>query len=305
MTFYYDVATGNVAFDTSALATGQIMSYVLNLAKPYEGSPPPPFEFIPKNHITLTNTTLVDSYHSTIGEVTFSTPMRGLYTIGNILPPGISEDLWTTYFDQSVLDYNTPLRRDFGYHSILELTGLGQYEAVLNVNFVYGRPAGEFVSRVDLLDPDSLQWAEAATLRYHAGTGELIVDTSGPSSGYIISIFLQSTHGFLAENFAPDFNPGPVNVADSGTFYSVVDLLDPGMHSLGRVLPVGWTSSQFEASFSRAEFISRAGFGSNNFDYAVDGIDFQFVYVPVPEPSAAVLTFVAGCAWLRRRACMT
>jgi hypothetical protein len=282
---YYDPLTGNVAFDSSETRSGGIYGYAFVIyAKPR------PFDFRPENHVLISGV-LESSFVNRITEGTLSAPWEGLYTIGNVMPVGISETLWKSWVSPS--SPSSPLSFDYA-----DLIGGGFPPPP---EFIYGPPEGRFKNEWDLVDPDTLTWASAATLVYRAENGEVLIDTTGTNSGYICSFLLESDNAFLPGGFEP-FLDVPLTGATAESVFLFADAIEPGIYSIGQILPAGMSNDQFQALFTRAHFIGRPGFSSGSFDFEKDGVPMSFQYVGVPEPSGTWLYFVGTMGlWLGRR----
>ncbi len=272
--FYYDPDTGNVSFDTTESRTGSLYAYAFEA---YTSA----WKFRAENLIRLSNSTLFTALPTTVGEGTVSAPWRGLYSIGDVFPIGLSE---------------TELHSTVGY--LFEPTRPVQYLYADQVGggdpppaqLIYGRPTGEFVNRWDLVDPNTLDWATAATLVYRPWSGEVLIDTTGDSGGYISGIVLASAGQFIANDFDPFFH-GPAVEATEDLIALFGDAFEPGRYSLGQVLRAGMTHEEFESLFSRAEFFARAGFRSAEFNYDAEGLALSVQYVP--EPSSIAFALIA------------
>ena len=159
-------------------------------------------------------------------------------------------------------------------------------------NFIYGRPEGEFDNKWDLVDPNTLVWAQAAKLIYKPHNGELLLDTSQANGGHISSYWLRSNSAFLPDDYDPIVDSALSSATDSdlGLF---ADAIEPGLYSLGEVLAPGLSQSEFESVFTLARFLGQAGFAGGSFDLEVDGQAFSLVYSVIPEPSTLMLALVA------------
>jgi hypothetical protein len=286
--FYYDPVTGSVSFDTSESRSGGLYIYALAI------DAPAPAIFRPENLIRLSTTTLYDHSTRNISDATFTNPWQGLYTIGNILPPGLSEQFWTTSFLQA----NKPgLTYEYEYSDVV---GGGEPPAA---EFIYGAPSGEFKNRWDLVDPNTLSWATSAKLVYHPHSGEVVLDTTGDTSGYISAILLQSTGKFLSSGFTP-FVDTAFKDASPNLISLFADAIEPGKYSLGRILGAGLSQADFEDAFTGAQFLGRAGFKGSSFDFATYGVTIQLQSVPEPSTLALIATGVLallGLVWRSRR----
>jgi hypothetical protein len=255
--------------------------------------------FRAENHVRISNSTFFASEGDWITDSSDIDPLVGLYTIGDILPIGLDEETWTSMFRrQSTQDsesigtyyYSDPLASDGAFVN-------GPAE------FVYGLPDRPFDNRLDLLDPDEIQWATTAVLRYRAINGELLLDTSGPDGGYISSFTLESESAFFDEAFDPPTD-SPLVIRRPGELSQYVEIIEPGVYSLGQILEVGLSEAEFGETFTSARFMTRTGYDLGSFDFEADGLDFAMAY-SIPEPSSMNLlllgaTVVLCCrgAWL-------
>ncbi len=290
--FYYDPATGNVSFDTAETRSGEAVEYVFGFID--RCGDIPPWEFRPENMIRLSSSTLWNATPTYIGDSTQATPWRGLYTIGDILPAGLSGEEWSTAFA-----YTYYPQRGTYYYVYMDQLGKGEPPAA---EFIYGPPEGEFVNRWDLVDPDTLTWATTAKLIYRR-SGEVLIDTTGAAGGYISAVLLSSNGAFRPDGFT-SFTDSPFNYTTDGSIFQVDDAIEPGVYSLGRILPRGLSAAEFEETFTYAQFLGRAGFQGGSFDFVTHGRAMSLVYAAVPEPATAVLMVVACLAALlplRRR----
>jgi hypothetical protein len=295
---YYDPLSGNVSFDTGATRSGGINIYYFELngrSKTYPNIPvDPPWQFRTENLIRLSSSTYLDSKPDFIGEARFDGQWRGLYTIGDVMPIGLSESFWTDSFvmpgDGGDSKHSAPFI--FKY---VDMVGGGLPPLA---EFVYGRPEGEFKNKWDIVDPATLDWAAEGKLIYRPSTGEVLVDTTGAAGGYFSAIVLESNGQFLPAGFDPFFH-GPFVDATQDIVGLFGDAFEPGRYSLGEILPTGLTQQQLEALFTRAEFLGRAGFKSTDFNFEAEGLALSVL--AVPEPSAILLLAIAGGACLAFR----
>lgn len=290
--FYYDPATGNVSFDTTETRSGAINTYVLAIDR----RTPSPLRFRTDEYIKISNSSLNTNSPFVISDFTSSNPFRGLYTVGNVLPVGLTEEFWTSFFAKKLSPIN-----GLGSHDYTDIVG---NPLAPPAEFIYGPPEGEFQNRVDLIDPDSLTWAERATLTYYAATGEVVVDTTGAQGGHITGVMLKSDGAFNPTEFDPSIDTGPFSSCSGDLAFLFSDLIEPGRISLGKILPAGLDPSLFEATLESAQFLGRAGFKSRDFDFEGAGLDFNLAFVAVPEPLSGALAIaaLAAIAPLGRRA---
>ncbi|HEX4414014.1 MAG TPA: hypothetical protein VH107_10335 [Lacipirellulaceae bacterium] len=273
--WYYDPLTGNVSFDSSETRSGGLYVYSFEVY-----ANPAAFQFRTENLLHLTNSTFFFDQPNSVGEGSLSGSLNGLYTIGNILPTGLTEQFWTTSFKNYFTSGNQP------YTDIYtDVIGGGPSA---DAEFIYGAPQGEFKNKTDLLDPNTLKWATTATLVYQPWDGKILIDTTGDSSGYITGYLLQSNGQLLASGFTPD-TTGPYNSADANSIGAFADLIEPGIHTVGKILAPGLSLSEFVAKFTGAKFMPRAGYKGQSFDFATSGVSFSFEMAAVPEPACFVL----------------
>jgi hypothetical protein len=284
--FYYDPATGNVSLDTKETRSGALYLYYLQINTPHVT-----WEFRPENLIRLSTSTIFAAEKTAVGDHTISPPWRGLYTIGNVLPPGLSEEFWAHTFIHAppgALDWRvTPYT--YGYS---DMVGGGRPP---DAEFVYGLPTGEFNNKWDLIDPTTLTWAAHATLIYRVWNGEVLIDTTGPMGGYISSMLLESDGSFLPDAYIPIVE-SVYNAASDSTVFHTADALEPGRYSIGKILPAGLSPEEFVATFTQARFLGRAGFKGGSFDFDVDGVAMTLQFVP--EPASCLLLSISGIACL-------
>jgi hypothetical protein len=285
--FHYDPLTGNVSFDTADTRTGGILQYILSL--PLKDSP---LQFRTENHVQITNSTLRETKPLRLAETTLAGYLTGLYTIGDVLPVGLSEETWTSIFAA----YGTS-SNGHGAHKYVDLLGGGHPEPA---EFIYGKPDRSFDNWFDLIDPDDLAWAKQARLIYDPSTGNVSIDTSGGNGGYSTAFLLKSSNAFAADRFAPTFARGPLTQATSGVIAAFFDLLEPGEYELGPVLSPNMTASEFRSTFTKAVFHGRAGFRSINFDFE-NGERLRLVYIPEPSCVAILCSAFGAIGMLRGR----
>jgi hypothetical protein len=283
--FFYDPASGNVAFDTAGSPTGRVGSYQFFLDTSSG------IQFRAENHIRVSNSPFYSSEPHWISDDSDVDPLVGFYTIGDILPIGLDEHTWTTMF-RPQWENDPEALGTYYYSDVLATDSFTDGPA----EFVYGMPDRPFDNRLDLLDPDEIQWATSAVLRYRAFSGELLLDTTGPVGGYISSFGLESNGGFIDEAFTPPTDsPFVLQIPEQLALFA--EVIEPGVYSLGRVLDAGLSQAEFEATFTSARFMTRAGYDFGSFDFEADGLDFALAYT-IPEPSTAILLLLSAIAIL-------
>ena len=281
-TYYYDPATGNVSFDTTGSPSGEIWAYGLLLNRNRVDDLPTDLRFRPENHVNIFGTPFkFVSDPMDVSAVSISSELSGYFTMGDVLPAGLTQETWETVFGGVNLSLypESPL----GSHVYFDHGGRGA-TGVPPADLIYGQPDRPFDNRWDLVDPDELDWASSARLIYNPYTGEVEIDTTGPDGGHISYWAIQSDGAFLAENFTPWVDV-PFTSANSDVIGFAADAIEPGVYSAGAILPAGLSLGEVQAAFTSARFMGRAGFGGSSFDIEAHGVDFSFA-VAVPEPQA-------------------
>ncbi len=281
---YYDPLTGNVSLDTAETRTGGIHTYGFGL-NPHQTD----IRFNSENQVRLSNSTLYTTESLVLSDASLSTDIRGLVTIGNVLPTGIGSETWQDLFSVKRTTFSLG---DIALGGVTYVDAIGTGTPALAPEFIYGHPGREFDNRWDLFDPDMVQWASAAKLVYRPWSGEVVLDTTGPSGGYIASFLLRSSAGL----FDPEEYTTPtdgLSLPNASSIGLIADAIYPGRYSLGDILPTNLSEPELLSTFTEAIFIARAGFKRGSFDFESDGLPFHFVVASIPEPtSAALLTIV-------------
>lgn len=194
----------------------------------------------------------------------------GLYGIGAVYPQNVS-----------AADFVADVSASWGS----DATG------VVDFAIEFGRPAG-----IPRNDPNLMRihgsWAETATLRYVAPTGELVLDTSGEDGGYLGYFAIESFQRFRNDNaVAPQ-----IDVWESGeSTLAGIGLLAPGEHNLGAVLDIGLSPDEFTAAISSARWRGETGVGFGEFDLTLASGSNAMTLVHIPEP-ASVGMLILGMA---------
>ncbi len=304
--FFYDPETGNVSFDTTQTRSNELLSISLYLPA---GLVPSIVEHVPdeimalrfrnENFVRLSNSPYFFNKPAMVTDQMIGQPARGLHTLGDILPVGLTAYTWERLFARYGLtgDTHDPALRDeyYGQHGYTDAIGQGNPPPA---EFIYGHPGRPFDNRWDLVDPDTLQWAEQATLIYHPWSGELVLDTTGPNSGHIASLWLKSSDPRLRVEHASEVSGMTrfPSVNDDLVYWG--DALEPGVYSLGNILATAISIDELETMFEERQFIGREGFGQASLDFATHGVSINLVYLPEPV-TASTLLLTAGL--FRRR----
>lgn len=288
-TLHYDPATGMVAFDTATSPSGKITTYELT------GVP-----LVPKNLIRISNSPFYFANGNVIGDRTDAGSLDGYYAIGEIIVPGLSEPEWLNLFGYRDV-YWSDLSSDPRVFSSRSMPGSGN--AIFNAPtyFSYGLLDRPFNNATKLLDLEAIQWAETASLRYDPSDGRLILDTSGPTSGYISLLSLEANADiFDSSDYQSPVEGAFYSMADGQRLAVLTDVIPPDVYNLGRVMPPGLTEAEFLGLFDVVAFNTRVDSGSGRFDVMVNDAVVSLVYLP--EPSTGVMIFLALLGGTKRNA---
>ena len=275
--FFYDPATGNVSFDTSNTDTGVASAIGLEIFPAATQ-----IRFDTDSRTLLSNTSFFDSTPTVLAGATLGEPWQGLYTVGNVLPTQLSEEDWSSLF----VSPN-------GNSQFLELFGLGT-GSTQQAQFRYGRPDGEFNNRDDLLAPESINWANEATLLYKPSGGDVILDTTGPNGGYVSAFSLTSPHENQFENFISPAAASRLQVDSNGIAFFAESPLAAGIYNLGSLLPHDLSESDVATFFDRAAFLTTTGQGDTDLDFLASSTSFKIAISPTSIPEPTSVCFLLG-----------
>ena len=293
---YYDVATGNLTIDTTNVFEGESIGYGLQ----WWGTP-----FRPENHTPFMDTFFVTSTRGSIGEVNLDSPAPGgVYSLGNILPIGLSEqELIDQFFGPD--DRGRPAGPSWTGRKYSVSAGLG--DGTIHVlEPIYSPSPFPAINDESNSTPIVEKWANEVTLAYTASTGELILDTSGENGGVIWSYRLTLDQPlFDVENFTPVIDNAPTqmmkSVSDSQKIVEVgFSGIPEGTYSLGNVLPAGLNQGELSSLFATSRFIGEPGHSVASLSIDVSGTEMSLVY-SVPEPGSAFLVLSSMVVFLARR----
>lgn len=155
--------------------------------------------------------------------------------------------------------------------------------------FTYGLPDREFDNWADLLDPETLTWAQSAELHYDPATGGVTLDTTGADAGYMSGLALESPFAFWPEGFVSPVDRAVISTANAEMVVVITDLIAPGVYDLGTILDAGLALETVESLLSESSFTTRARTESGRFTQTLAGVGFRVV--AVPEPTTAALLF--------------
>ena len=267
---YYDVATGNVTVDTTNISGGEFVGYFF--AHPSASR----FDFLPENHTPFMPTLLgPTSTHRSIQELSWpNDPLEpGVYSIGNILPAGLSRDELMAEFFAGTGRPTNPFEPSFYRYYARGSYDLDptQYH-VFEINYA----ASPFPPLNDPNPgpPEEIKWATEASLSYDPGDGTLFLDTTGPNGGiaYGYHIELRDDDVLRVDEFTPATSEMFISVRSN--LISESSRIEEGIHNLGNILPTGLDEQGLRDVIESAEFIGEPGHGVGGLDVSLNGRPF-------------------------------
>ncbi len=280
---YYDVRTGNLTIDTTRVES--FGGYVFDI--PFDG-------FVPENFTPFMNTQFHSARTDQIGETDLATVTPGVYSLGNVFPPGLPSEALNTYFGphRAFPTQTTP----YAYLAIG--IGTGTY----HVFEPFYSPSPYPALNDGTVGPPIIDdWAVAARLTYNAATGDLILDSTGELGGTLWSYSLYFNDDMVDVDSFRAVSEGLAPLVDTRAIVEVgFNGIPEGVYNLGPVLPEGLSEGAFLESISYARFIGEPGHGAGALDLDVSGIDMSLAYI-VPEPSGALLGMMAAALLILRR----
>jgi hypothetical protein len=249
--------------------------------------------------------TLFTSQATTIGETNLATFPPGVYSVGEIMPPGLTIDQLQAYSGPrgNHLRAGGIGRRD---------SDSGDYIPGMRHTFVPVFGASPFppLNDPDVHPPAVDRWATEALLIYDANSGELMLDTTGVNGGNIFSYSLHFTDAVVeTEAFQSAGSQFPSvssrQIVEAGLSYGGIA---EGRYNLGSVLPVGLMEDEFLAivNENRTKFVGEPGHTAAALNLDASGSPLALAYVPEPTTSAffhpiALALIVSRRFWSRSR----
>jgi len=263
---FYDPATGNVAFDLTDSHGGLVRGYTFYSDDAFDLN-----EFSP-----ILNTPVVTTLVGQLAEATIPGVPAGVYTLGNVLPAGLSE---TEVSD--LIDF-TRSRWTGAAGGSLESFGL-----------VYG-PSPFPALNDPNAPPPVFDWAAEATLIYNSVTGNVTLDSTGSQGGSIAAYTLDSNSAsFHADAFMPAIVGNTVLTNSSRILEANYGGIPTGIYDLGPILDPGFDLDSLQSHLTSAKFLTAPGHGAEDFDIETNGVGFTLriaaAAAPVPEPSTYLL----------------
>jgi hypothetical protein len=282
---YYDSRTGNLTIDTTHVVEGMFTGYGFDAIGP--GG------FRPENHTPVMSTFFVSADEDGIAESNFEGVVGGVYSLGNILPAGLSEtELRDTYFHG---ERGGPLHRATKYYALGELGSRTHhlFEPIYS-------PSPFPTLNDPTVGPRTIErWAEEVLLSYDATTGGLTIDSTGERGGtfwtYAIAL---SAPEFNLDAFQSISTLAPGLRDDYITEFSHSGIPE-GVYPLGPILPSDMTVGEVTGLLDQVRFIGEPGHWSDSLDVRINGVEMAFAFVP--EPNSLLLAVVAALAVVQRR----
>lgn len=282
--FYYDAATGNATVDLTNVFGGESAGYGFGYSAAVCESPCVPLRA--ENHTPFMGGAFTQSTAALVGESNFAGVSAGVYSLGDILPIGLTEqELVDTYFTPDPV-------RNWVQYSAIGPAGSGIQHAFQPIYSRSPFPAQNDSS----VGPETgvEQWATEAELRYNELTGDVTLDSSGRNGGAMFSYELELTEPvFRTSEYRAVSGFGTTN----GELDHIVEVdwngIPAGEHSLGRILPTGLTPKELVGVIDSAKFLGELGHDVDSFDIDVNGHALAISHI-VPEPNSVLMIVGAG-----------
>ena len=283
---YYEVETGKFLIDSTSIGT-RWSGYLFEAAFPLDFSCDEYRPFFAgvwsrcKEHHTVGTDGSPGEFESQFSDYLFlESEPTGIYSVGNILPVGLSEQGFYDFFVEGVA---------FGSVDDFE-------ENVMAIRLNYGPAPGEPLND-DRLDID-INWAENVDVIYNTNTGQVDLSADGEFGGYGIT-FRQPI--VLPDEFVAITDaPGNTVEIDSE---SILELgrnpIPAGYYPIGTILPTGFTAESIAGMVSNAFFVA-ARPGRNLSFSRGEAMGISVVPEPAMTPCLAVVLLI-GLGILRRQ----
>lgn len=271
---YYDVRTGNISVDMTDITGGIVTGYSFGI--PFDG-------YLSENFTPFMDTLFINDRTDAIGESNFNGIEPGVYSLGNVLPAGLSEEGLTEYFGE----HRHPQNTLFLYTAYGALGSLTYHQFEPN----YAPSPFPPLNDSSIGPPPVDRWATEIELIYDASTGGLAIDATGENGGSFMAYQLFLSQNLVrTEAFEPITGSEPSVKPDSITEFAFASI-DEGIYSIGEVLPPGLSQTEFINLIDSATFLGEPGHGAGALDIGANGNVMSLVHT-VPEPSTFALVFV-------------
>ncbi len=286
---YYDPATGNLTLDATEVPTGQIYGYSMELAPlgfdPVAAGMP---QFRPDNFTPFLETLWSGADDYSAGEVNFNGIPAGVYSLGDLLPPGLERETG------SIIGRH--LSENSWSGGVLDALGTGYRHPY---DFIYGKSPFPPLNGDEGWSPGFDRWAESVVLLYDLTNGSLAIDSTGEGGGAISTFLIRFDDDapFNVENWTPvsdnsNFDKGQINeIFTAG--------LPEGRYELGKILPAGLTADDVMSHLEDARFVGQPGHG-NPFSVSAHGEPLAILVIPEPSGWAIASCAVIFLALIRR-----
>ncbi|REJ67885.1 MAG: hypothetical protein DWQ31_09940 [Planctomycetota bacterium] len=247
---FYNPLDGNVTIDVTNAPGGIMTGYVI--APGFGG-------FLPAEHTPIMDTLplFVTSEDFEVSETNIVGIAAGVYSLGNIMPLGLSESEAAAYFSGNDA-FNL---------------WVGQLGTPGNsFSMIYGPSP---LPPINVGNPPTLpaSWATEATLTYDTLVGSLELDTTGPNGGAIVGFVLDSATGAFQSSGYTQADPASFASATATEIFEANQGgIAEGTYDLGPVMATGMTLADVEQVLSSSRFIGQPGHTPGSFDFEQVGI---------------------------------
>ncbi len=262
---YYDVRTGNVTVDATEVNGGVFTGYGLRI--PFDG-------FLIENWTPFMNTFFADGTSRGFGESSFSGVSPGVYSLGNVISAGLSEEELYTYFGPQG-PFNRPTT-PFQYYAAGVVGGATYHH--FSPQYV---PSPFPTINDPAIGPQDFNgWATEIALAYDPGTGELVLDATRENGGYFMLYSVSLTDDrFDTDAFTP-ITDISVNSQVNELSEMSFEPIPGGYYSLGNVLPTGLNEDELRSLIETAVFLGQPARGSSPLDINAYGTEMLLTIAP-------------------------
>ncbi len=303
---YYDPATGNLTIDATDLPGGRFSGYTLDFN--YDGFGPfDPAEaglqpIRADEYTPFMSTFWFSTTEWSLGEskISGSGVPAGVYSIGNVLPAGLTRDEAGRY-RQVLVDSRPDVPYSNDERNVLGTPGdgVGHY-----FQFIYGQSPFPPLNVGDEWGAATIErWAESASLIYDPNDGGLTIDLTGDDGGTIMGYQLTLDPVVLnAEAWQPVTELAAVTNENTLAEFTTVGISE-GRYDLGTILSPGLSDAELNSAVISSLFIGEPGHSNGPFDVSAHGQPMLLTVVPEPTSGVVVLWVVVLFGRLRKQSC--
>ncbi len=294
---YYDQSTGNVTIDTTNISGGEFVAYTFSRRGLFD------IGYQPDGHTPfMPNLLPVGATERNIGETSWPNEplLPGVYSIGNILPAGLTPDeLTESYFGESGFLWTLSEQSLFTYGAYGSFDLDPEQFHVFDINYAPS-PFPALNDPSASTEEREIVWATEASLEYDPGDGGLVLNSTGPNGGRLFSYqIVLNEDVFRTDEFTPATNPffstiGPEVLTE-------VSRMDAGVYHLGSVLPPDLDYDGLARLIDQATFTGEPGHGPDAIDLSVHGRPMAIAIVPEPTDSLRLAILAGIVAFAHRR----